>query len=260
MRSRSLSLSAAVLGFLALVSGGARATVILTAAGTPYTENFDTIANTGTSSALPAGWLISESGTNANTTYAADSGSSNAGNTYSYGSVGSTDRALGGLQSGSLNPTIGAGFTNQIGVPITMLTISYTGEEWRLGVAGRPDSLSFQYSLDATGLTDGSWISVAALNFDSPDTVGFAGARDGNSSSDRTAISAAITGLDIASGQSFFLRLVDFNATGADDGLAVDDFQLTPTVVPEPEVWSMMILGFAALAAAKGPRRGARGG
>jgi len=35
-----------------------RAQVSLTSSGTTYTQNFNTIAATGTSSTLPAGWAI----------------------------------------------------------------------------------------------------------------------------------------------------------------------------------------------------------
>lgn len=59
---------------------------------TAYTQNFDSLANSGTSSALPTGWAFSESGTNANTMYTAGTGSGNAGDTYSFGPSGGTDR------------------------------------------------------------------------------------------------------------------------------------------------------------------------
>ena len=102
------------------------------------TQNFNTLASTGTtSSTLPAGWTFSESGTSANTSYGIGTGSSNTGNTYSFGSTGSTDRAFGGLRSGALNPTIGASFTNTTGDTVTSLAISYTGEQWRLGASGK---------------------------------------------------------------------------------------------------------------------------
>src|SRR6266540_3973637 len=112
-----------------------------------YTQNFDTLASTGTSSVVPVGWKFAESSTNANTTYTAGTGSGNAGDTYSFGVSASTERAFGGLQSGSLVPIIGANFTNSIGSTITALAITYTGEQWRLGTLARTDRLDFQYSL-----------------------------------------------------------------------------------------------------------------
>src|SRR5262249_13180443 len=180
------------------------------------------LANAGTSSVVPPGWDFAEAGTNANTIYTAGTGSGTAGDTYSFGSSGSSERAFGGLQSGTLIPTIGASFTNNTGVTITSLQISYTGEQWRLGTAGRADRIDFQYSTDATSLTTGTWTDVDQLDFSSPVTAGSVGALDGNAAANRAAISFTITGLSIANGATFFIRWLDFNASGADDGLAVD--------------------------------------
>ena len=57
---------------------------------------------------------------------------------------------------------------------ITSLDVAYTGEQWRLGTAGRPDRLDFQYSLDATSLTTGTWTDVDALDYSTTDTTGTA--------------------------------------------------------------------------------------
>ena len=78
--------------------------------GNPYTQDFNTLANSGTSAALPVDWVLAESGTNANLTYTAGTGSSTTGDSYSFGAAASTERALGGLLSGSLTPTFGASF------------------------------------------------------------------------------------------------------------------------------------------------------
>ncbi len=206
----------------------AAAGISLAALDTAYTQNFDTLVNTGTAASVPAGWNFNETGTSANTTYTAGTGSSNSGDTYSFGSAGGTERAFGGVQSGSLIPTVGVCFTNNTGKIITSLDVAYTGEQWRLGTAARTDRLDFQYSADATSLTTGVWTNVDALDFSSPNTAAAVGALDGNATVNRTAISATINGLNIADGATIFLRWNDFNATGADDGLAVDDFSLTP--------------------------------
>jgi predicted extracellular nuclease len=207
----------------------AAGTISLTTLGSPYTQNFDTLVNSGTSSTVPTGWDFVESGTAANTTYTAGTGSLNTGDTYSFGSTGSTDRAFGGVLSGALTPTIGASFTNNTGSTVTSLAIAYTGEQWRFGATGRADRLDFQYSLNATSLTTGTWIDVNTLDFSSPNTTAAVGALDGNNALNRTAISDTITGLSIANGATFWIRWNDFNASGADDGLSVDDFSLTPT-------------------------------
>lgn len=202
--------------------------ISITNVATAYTQDFNTLANTGTTNTtLPNGWLFLETGTASNTTYAADNGAANGGNTYSYGSTGATDRAFGTLQSGSNIPTIGVSFTNNSGVAITSITVAYTGEQWRVGTASRvaPDSLEFQYSLNATSLNTGTWTDVTALWFASPVTnAAAAGALDGNLAANQTAKSFTITGLNIANGATFYFRWNDFNVASSDDGLGIDDF------------------------------------
>jgi multicopper oxidase len=202
-----------------------------------YTQDFNSLASSGTSSSLPSGWALSESGTGANTTYTANNGSLSTANTYSYGSTGNGDRAFGGLRGtggSALVPTIGSAFTNTTGGTITSLAVSYTGEQWRLGASGQgPDRLDFQYSTNATSLTTGTWTDVNSLDFNSPVTSGTVGALNGNSAANRTAVSGTITGLSIAPGVTYRIRWTDFDRGGsaiADDGLAVDGLSITPAI------------------------------
>lgn len=214
-------------------------TVSLTTINAAYTQNFNTLVNTGTGTLaanVPTGWLFSESGTGANTTYTAADGSGNGGDTYSFGTGSSTERAFGGLLSGSVTPTIGASFTNNTGTTISSLTVSYTGEQWRLGATGRVDRLDFQYSTTATSLTTGTWTDVNTLDFTAPVSAGTLGAIDGNVVPNRTNVSFTITGLSIADGSTFFIRWTDFNPSGADDGLGIDDFSITPSDVTTTQV------------------------
>ena len=244
-------------------AGAADAAVSLTGNGT-YSETFDSLVGTGssfTNSALPAGWVIDESGGGArdNDFYAVDTGSSSTGDTYSYGTAGSTDRALGALRSGSLVPLFGASFQNNAGASITDLAIGYTGEEWRLGTAGRTDRLNFEYSTNATSLTTGTWTGVTALNFTTPNTV-TVGAKNGNAAGNFAQLSGAISGLNIANAGTFWIRFTDLDATGADDGLAVDNFNLSATLaptapVPEPGEWAMMAGGLGLVGAVAKRRR-----
>ena len=243
---------AVILTFLSLLAwtadwlGSVAWAVSIPTLGVPVTEDFNTLASTGTSSTVPSGWFFNETGTNANTIYTAGTGSSNAGDTYSYGSVGNTERAFGMLLSGSLTPTIGAMFTNDTGASIVALDILYTGEQWRLGTSVlHSDRIDFQYSLNATSLATGTWSDADALDFTSPVQSGTVGALDGNSPANRTLLSQSITALSIPPGSMFWIRWLDFNATGADDGLAVDDFSLTGQAsnTPVPEPTTMLLLG-----------------
>ena len=210
-----------------------------------YNEDFNTLAISGTSSVVPTGWAFSESGTNANTTYNSGTGSSNVGDTYSFGAASSTERAFGGLRSGSLIPIIGASFFNNTGFTITQLPITYTGEQWRAGVTSRnaADRIDFQLSTDATSLTTGTWTNYDALDFQSPNINTTAGALDGNAAGNRTTISYIITGLSITNGTSFWIRWTDFDITSTDDGLAIDDFSIDETSLPvELSFFSAVIL------------------
>ncbi len=204
----------------------------LTTPGSPLTQNFDALSNVAgstTNNLLLPGWYMTEAGGGArdNEQYAVDTGASTTGDTYSYGAAASTERAFGALRSGTLIPLYGAAFSNDTGSTISSLAVAYTGEEWRNGTAGRTDQINFEYSLDATDLSTGTWTGVSALNFVTPDTA-TAGAKNGNAAAERTALSSTITGLNIASGACVWFRWTDTDASGADDGLAVDDFSVTP--------------------------------
>jgi hypothetical protein len=225
--------------------------------GNDYTQDFDTLEMTGNADViLPAGWGFVETGSGADTTYRAGTGSSTTGDTYSFGSDGSTDRAFGTLRSGSVDPEIGAAFQNATGDPLSGLEVSFTGEQWRLGTAGRSDRLDFQYSLDAHSLSDGTWIDVDALDFTSPNTVA-TGALDGNAAGNRTLLGATLAGLDLPDGGTVWMRWMDFAASGSDDGLGIDDFRIS--AVPEPRE-SLMVIGLGLLGLAGFRWRAARSG
>jgi hypothetical protein len=230
----------AIFGFNAQVSFG-QVSISGTGSANTYTQDFNTLASTGTTNAittLPVGWTFFEIGTSSNTTYAAGTGSGNGGNTYSFGL--DADRALGGLQSNAATPTIGVSFTNGTGGAISELVVNYTGEQWRLGATSRVDRLDFQYSLNATSLNVGDWIDVDNLDFTAPVTTGTVGAVNGNTVGNRTTITFTITGLSIPNGATFWFRFNDFGASGADDGLAVDDFSLyaNAPVIPVSTTWN----------------------
>jgi hypothetical protein len=221
----------------AVAVGKAHAETLMVS-GVAYTQDFNTLAISGTTnSTLPAGWALSESGTSSrvNQQYAGNTGSDIAGDVYSYGVADSAERALGSLRSGTLAPMFGSSFVNSIGSTITDLDIAYTGEMWRQGATPRTaifDRLDFQYSLDATSLTTGTWSDVNALDFSTPLSTQAIGAKNGNFNANRAGRSGTITGLSIADGATFWIRWIDFSLAGNQDGLAVDDFSLTATAEP----------------------------
>jgi hypothetical protein len=108
----------------------------ITTLGSPLTENFDTLASTGTGltwtdNSTIAGWYSTR------TAYNSATGNSATGALYSFGVAGTnpvTDRALGGVASGTTGTFYWAArFVNNTGNTITSLDISYVGEQWRNG-------------------------------------------------------------------------------------------------------------------------------
>lgn len=100
-----------------LVSADTSTPINVTASGVAVTENFNSLALSGTASATPIGWGFVES--SGNTVYTAGTGTGTSGDTYSFGPAAAAERALGGVRSGSNVPTLGAAFTNYTGSPIT---------------------------------------------------------------------------------------------------------------------------------------------
>ncbi|MDK2771667.1 MAG: choice-of-anchor D domain-containing protein [Flavobacterium sp.] len=200
--------------------------VSLTGLGVPntYTQNFNTSTAT-----VPAGWFFYETGSNANTAFSTGTGTGIGGDTYFLGNA--NEWAFGGLLSGSLNPTVGAAFTNNTGTTITEFVISYLGETWRVGTASRSDRLDFQYSDNATSLSTGTWVDYDALDYANPGQATGSGSLQHSSN-----ISSTITGLNIAPGATFWIRWNDFNASGSDDAMAADNFSIYANGGSAPEI------------------------
>jgi uncharacterized repeat protein (TIGR01451 family) len=238
-RRSSLLTATALLGFSALsLSSGAQAQVSLTTLGTPHTQNFDTLLNTGsttwTNNSTIPGWFHARTGTG--TTIVANDGSSNAGNLYSYGTGTAAERALGSLGSGNAaigNLFWGIRLQNNTGATISALDISYTGEQWRNSAAAA-QTAAFSFVVGTPTVTGTlaefqiAGIAVNQLDFTSPITGGAAGALNGNLAANRATMTFSITGLSIPNGTEVMLRWSDPDHTGADHGLSIDDFSVTP--------------------------------
>jgi uncharacterized protein len=124
---------------------------------------------------------------------------------------------------------------NDTGKTIPDLQVSY--EIWVRNDQPRSTSLNLAYSLDNTAFTP-----VPALDFASPaaaDALGF----------QRTDQSILLSGLNIGSGDYFYLRWsgADVGGSGNRDEFALDNIALTP--VPEPHEYGLVaglgLVGFA---------------
>jgi hypothetical protein len=237
--------------------------------GTILSENFDSLANTGSDitftddSTLP-GWTaysgdtlytgtgpfaftLGSTNPDANA-YDADAGGTGTGELYSYGSAGSTERAFGSVASGTPDDFfIAAHITNDTGNALSSLEISYRGEQWRRGnnATQRAETLLFFYRIGGSAFdATGTWVSHSALDFVSPNiSATTASALDGNATGNFTNLNSSIS-VSVPAGSSIWLAWVDPDNSGTDHGMALDDFSFSATQVPEP---SSAILGLLAL-------------
>ena len=245
---KNIALSVAGLALTALTAIDAHAQIPVTAGSLTYTQNFNTLdtASATSSSNLPTGWEIYESGTSAtvNNQYKGNTGASNSGDVYSYGSALNTERALGSLGSGTAKQYYGARFVNNTGATITSIAITYQGEQWRRGTATN-DTLLFRYSTTAANIADtaaAQWTENGALTLNTiyngtPSDV----AINGNGAGNFTSKTGTLT-VNIPNGGSFLMEWVDKNVAGTDDGLSVDDLSVTFTTGTPPVATNIYIL------------------
>jgi hypothetical protein len=236
---------------LAFSNIAAFAQISIPNAGFTYTQDFNTLAASGTNNtAVPSGWAFFETSFfySVNTTYRAGDASGDYSeqtfDTYSLGATGNSDRAFGSITStgqDTLNTTIGACFTNNTGATITSFTITYTGETWRVASPNRVDGLVFQYNQNTTGINGaGTWTPFTALNYFNPGDP----TEGGGSMRHSTVVSATISGLNIAPGNTFCFRWLNFDATrvpftnnpNQEDAIGIDDFSLGNIVACAPPV------------------------
>ncbi len=242
---KSLTKIALTIAAVTALSSAAHAQISYT--GGTYSENFDSMGATGTTT--PPGWFAgSGTATGAavvTNTVAPGTGSASSGGNYNFGVAGVnpvTDRALGSLASVSTQRDTELHITNNAGFDITQFTLSYDGEQWRVGgTMSVANTLTLQYSM--TGLS-GSWVNMgSAFDFTSPIASATASALDGNAAANRVSgIGGTYTpSTPILNGSTFFLRWADPDDAAADHGIAIDNF--TFSAVPEPSVYMLLGVG-----------------
>ena len=231
------------------VSTGASTSTSISGAGY-YLEDFNSLPSSGptswTDDSTLSGWYAQRSVTNTSTIISSDGGSSTGG-LYSFGTTGSTDRALGSVGSGGSGALAwGAAFRNDTGGLLSFTSLSYTGEQWRSGgttSAAQTVSMSYQIGSTASDLTPGNnaaWNLLPSLDFTSPVNNATSGLLDGNDPANRVAVTSGLD-LLLAPGAWITFRWDDLNHDGNDHGLAIDDLRLDWSVQPpgdKPELTS----------------------
>lgn len=223
-------------GFALILGFAAKAQVAITTLSVPYTQNFNTLSDTTLTnpySTLPAGWKAEEYGSGANTQYRAAHGELSGGDLYSFGDSLSTERALGSIGSGTVAPVyFGVALVNNTGGTVQKVKIGYRGELWRVGNPARttgPDSLFFAWGKNNGNLHSNIWTTAAKLNYISPASPTGASNIDlnGNAPAQVTNYLDTLTNLNLANGDTLWLRWRDENSNSFDDGMAIDDVSIT---------------------------------
>lgn len=222
-----------------------------------HSENFNSLVISGSETWIDnstiSNWYAQRTGTGSN--IVANDGSNSAGNLYSYGTVSSSDRALGSVGSGNAaigHLAWGVKLRNTTNSTLQIF-LAYTGEQWRNSGAGS-QTVSFYYKKSLTDFNaldpnnNLTWTNVSSLNFTSPITGGTAGALDGNNALNRTVFSTtAVTTL--APNEYIVLKWDDPDHTGADHGLSIDDVTiswspLAPELQLEYPLGTPIVCGF----------------
>ncbi len=258
----------AILSATALTGRTAAAAALGYSGGT-ITENFDTLPTNVTNptqiglSKAPyfvnpaingltglTGWQSSNLGTSATSEFRAQNGSG-AGNSgrglISFGTNGSTDRALGAQPtSNQINP-FGLVLTNTSQDTYTSIDISFVGEQWRRGEPGVNNIMTFAYG-EAANIA-GGLTAVPALSFSNPNTQAAPTevALDGNLPANQLAKAGTILGLNWAPGETLVLRWTMSEGSGQDNGMGIDDFEFTANSVPEPSTIAMALVALVSL-------------
>ena len=199
-----------VIALLGAMSGNTQ--ISITDPSFSYSQTF-------TPALIPEGWSFFETGDNADGSFGVSTGSNATGNTYLLGTP--SEYCFGGLQSGSVIPTIGVRFVNDMPTrTITSITLQFIAETWRVGTSNRPDGLDFQINVNASDInSEGTWATIPALAYRNPgQQTGFSNVKHSQT------FNYTITGLSIPPGAPFSMRWLDLDATGADDAIGIDNF------------------------------------
>ena len=265
---------AAAPGTISVVNMDAVKIPLSTFASNSYTQNFNSLGTTTISNVIPStsnvqaalgaavntnlnGWYAAKISGSSSTVVniVANDGSSSSGATYNYGSTNApadADRSLGALATGSFTGAFGALVVNNTTETINSIILNLTGKFWRSSTSIQ-NFLSFGYGkIDGTTFNNNNFLSVAgagalpSANVVGPLPVPSNGALDGNDPTNQVLITNVAIPVQLLPGETMFFRWQDFDNSGSDAGLAIDNLSLTAsTNLSLPVVGSVSIDQFS---------------
>ncbi|MBC8095993.1 MAG: IPTL-CTERM sorting domain-containing protein, partial [Akkermansiaceae bacterium] len=196
----------------------------LSSSATPYSQNFNSLATSGTANSWAngstiAGWHLFTKATPAAavSTYRAGAGTSATGGFYSFGS--DSDRALGGIGSGTVSGYIAAQFLNNSGSSFNGFNAHWAGEQWRNSGNASAHSMMFQYGI-GNAFDSLTWQTPGSeFTWSTPVTGGTAASVNGNTVGRVNDVGGTITGLNWKDGETLWLRWIENDDSGTDHGL-----------------------------------------
>ena len=213
-----------------------------------YTQDFDVLPSGGTATwtdnSSISGWYATPASSGGFAGLVVATTGANGNFLGSFGASSDSDRAL-GANPGGANKAWGIRLQNNGATPIAINSMSFTGEQWRVGSSGVSQTVTFDYQISPSPITDlssGTYIALGGLDFTSPVTSPANVNVNGNDSANQSALSIGSMGLSIASGSEVMFRWTYLDGAGNDANLAIDDLSISYAAVPEPSTWAMVLL------------------
>lgn len=141
-----------------------------------------------------------------------------------------SDERAPGLNRGGMY--YGVALTNDTGVTLNRLRLSYRVELWRLtATPTRQETLHVAYQVGGTGLDEGFWRTVPGSHYTTPHQGDGPGSTarnlDGNTPENVVEFNnLEVTGLNLVPGQTIWLRWFDVNNPSFDHGVGIDDVEI----------------------------------
>ncbi|MFY7973976.1 MAG: PEP-CTERM sorting domain-containing protein [Rubrivivax sp.] len=253
----STRIAIASLASLVFAAAAQAAPIALNSPAATYSQSFDSLAASGTNpwanDSTINGWSLFTFGGSAPATIIASNGGSNSGSFTSYGANGDSERALGALGSGgsyfgspasnTVAGYIAVALQNTSNVAFDSVTVGFDGEQWRNGGNTTAQTMVMEYGYGASFAGVTTW-TATGFDWTSPVTGSTAAAVVGNTAGLVSGVGGTLATAWVP-GDTLWLRWIERNDTGNDHGLAIDNFQVSVTAIPEPGTVALLLAGLA---------------